>query len=808
MTPNASLQASSSPNSTATRSLFSRLSSPLRSRARNLVDFHIRPHDPHRQYSPGDIVKGLAVLTVAKPIRITHLTVALHGLVRVYKGPNGVADSSADPGLLPPGSARKTQYLGNGQASLFQDEQILCGEGRLESGIYEFEFELEFPNRQLPTSLDFERGSISYVIRATITRPTSIAATSSCDRKISLVESVDIGLLVPPRPCVISLEPISRRSRRSAKARAKSEKDVPDGQPILVTSRRTDSPAPEESASQNGSSEPVTHTRSHQNSDSHSEVSGESVVSSSTGRSFTLGSAPPSTNSARGSQTLSDQSISSKTITATIELLKGGCLPGDSVALRVSIQHTKPIRSMHGIIITLYRQGRIDYAPPLSPFLDPTEKAAKQLKHEEYYPKSKTGLGGLSLTSAGSSSVFRKDLAQTFAPIIINPATMSTVVTASIRVPGDVFPTIKGVPGQMIEFKYHIEVVVDLGGKLAGQDRHVPRMGMMKTTLVNNGSPTIGRDDGSGNLLTTWGGSAVETDNIRREKSVVACAFEIIVGTTDSARLRGRGNNLSKTHSNAQSFETALPTPTSPSFERSEDERQGEYEVDGDGGNPQHHNNHQNPPVQLRSTETDGYNHAHWPLQGQTPASNIQQAQELYVPPPEIVADENLSEKDRLRRAEQRLLPSQPPDAEAGPSSRALSPSAPAYLEIDVPAYDHDSHEGGYLASDIAPPRSLDDAGNVSTAPVAPMLEDLTPTATGRQEDDKQELERRRLLVEASSPPNLPNEDNIEGDGSNEVEHAPTAPVFCEEDIYEPQYSHRMDLGIEEAQDALPGYQC
>jgi arrestin-related trafficking adapter 9 len=100
-------------------------------------------------------VKGLVVLTVVKPIRVTHLTVALHGFVRVFRSPS-VRSSRRDhdPLLSPAGNGGKSQPSGNGQASLFQDEVTLCGEGRLEIGVYEFEFELEFPNRGLPTSID------------------------------------------------------------------------------------------------------------------------------------------------------------------------------------------------------------------------------------------------------------------------------------------------------------------------------------------------------------------------------------------------------------------------------------------------------------------------------------------------------------------------------------------------------------------------------------------------------------------------------------------------------------------------------
>jgi arrestin-related trafficking adapter 9 len=100
-------------------------------------------------------VKGLVVLTVVKPIRVTHLTVALHGIVRVFKSPNArPAGQDPDPSLTPASNNGKSQSTGNGQASLFQDEVTLCGEGRLEVGVYEFEFELEFPSKGLPTSID------------------------------------------------------------------------------------------------------------------------------------------------------------------------------------------------------------------------------------------------------------------------------------------------------------------------------------------------------------------------------------------------------------------------------------------------------------------------------------------------------------------------------------------------------------------------------------------------------------------------------------------------------------------------------
>lgn len=139
-------------------SLFSRLNLPLRSRsARHVADFHVRSAEPHRKYAAGDHVRGAVVLTVVKSVRITHLTVALHGYVRVYRTPAAAAanDAVIRP-AEPPSNAGNSRfrYFGNGHASLFQDEQVLSADGKLEPGKYEFGFDLIFPSRGLPSSID------------------------------------------------------------------------------------------------------------------------------------------------------------------------------------------------------------------------------------------------------------------------------------------------------------------------------------------------------------------------------------------------------------------------------------------------------------------------------------------------------------------------------------------------------------------------------------------------------------------------------------------------------------------------------
>ncbi|KAJ0371191.1 hypothetical protein COL154_000701 [Colletotrichum chrysophilum] len=632
----------------STRSFFSRFALPIRSRTRNLADFHVRPDDPHRQYSAGDHVRGAVVLTVVKPVRITHLTVTLHGYVRVHKGPAVSEPPVANPALSGRSSA---QYHGNGHASLFQDEQVLSGEGRLEASKYEFNFDLVFP-----------------------------------------------------------------------------EKDI------------------------------------------QSEVSGDSTISSSTGISLTR--AEPRLG---GSLTNSKmQAVDEKTITATIEMLKGGALPGDTVSVKVSVQHIKRIKSMHGVIVTMYRQGRIDTAPPASMFADiMTKEETKKLAKEDYYPRSRTGLGGLSLSSTSSLSVFRKDLSQSVAPLIIDPVTLETTVTASVKVPEDVFPTIKGVPGEMVSFKYQVEVLVDLGGRLASQ-------------LQGGGQPRVGQfapgsaaAEGNNAVVNSWGGNVIDTDRLRREKGVISVVFEVILGTTDSSRLRGRSNTVRtyQMHDGAASGEDiSSPWPV-------DDIHADDGESYWPLATPQNPGTlSRQPTITIQPTSP--------PEEMQAPA---------YIPPPQVPDEARLTDKERARRQEERLLPSQPPQTlEAGPSG-ASAPEPNIYDAEDEaqpgPSAPHEGH-------------------HAEEQPSAPTLDDLS-TAREARTEDKQELERQRLLNEASAPPEFPDDYDAGPSASappGDVAE-PSAPALNdEEEDYGEQYSYRTEAAAGQSSHAagsepLPRYE-
>ncbi|KAM0332232.1 hypothetical protein ACHAQA_002508 [Verticillium albo-atrum] len=754
---------------TSTRSFFSRFSLPIRTRTRHLADFHVRPNEPHRQYNAGDNVRGSVVLTIVKPVRITHLTVALHGYVRVFKGPAIAERELANP-ILTSGRS-SAQYHGNGYASLFQDEQVLAGEGRLEAAKYEFQFDLQFPEKGLPSSIDFERGTISYMITATLTRPTTIAPTTSCDRKISLVEKIDIGILPRPRPRTIYLEPISKKSRR----RKQQQAAVATANINTTVIPAPERPNPATDVTEHGSDHESTVEQSvisedtahdahdtprsplHQQQDVRSEISGDSGLTSGSGFSD-RGTEQQTASSIAANAKL--QAVDEKTITATVELLRGGAVAGDTATVKVSVQHIKRLKSMHGVIVTMYRQGRIDTAPPASLFADMVSKDdALRLQKEEYYPRSRTGLGGLSLSSTTSQSVFRKDLSQAVAPLIIDPATMETTVMASLKVPEDAFPTIKGVPGEMISFKYHIEVLVDLGGRLANH---------LQSGSQSRGGGFSSSQSTEGNSYTARGGNVIDTDRLRREKGVISVVFELIMGTVDSSRERGRSNTLRTYHVQEDSVsQDEIISPWS------------EENAEGDDGSgywtrPTPTRGTRPPGPLSRQQTTDTAHTASTMDRGEAPA---------YVPAPEVADESNLTEKERVRRQEQRLLPSQPPTAEAGPSG-ASAPEPNIYDAEDEPP----------SAPTLAGAARMQN-GNHPEAPSAPTLEDIAGPMSNPA-DDKLEVERQRLMNEASAPPDFP-EDYEAGPSSRPSappaeapDLGPSAPVLTDEDEYGGQYSY------------------
>ena len=137
------------------RSLLSRFKGSKAKLSRYFSEFDVRLQDPYKHYRPGEIIKGHVILVPAKGLDITHLVIALHGYAKIYRTMVVPGEGAPEPDLLVNGKGKSGfAYHGKGLATLFQDEAVLCGSGFLKRSVYEFGFELEFPTKGLPSSID------------------------------------------------------------------------------------------------------------------------------------------------------------------------------------------------------------------------------------------------------------------------------------------------------------------------------------------------------------------------------------------------------------------------------------------------------------------------------------------------------------------------------------------------------------------------------------------------------------------------------------------------------------------------------
>lgn len=523
-------------------------------------------------------------------------------------------------------------------------------------------------------------------------------------------------------------------------------------------------------------------------SPARSEPSSASVQSSTASSRQTGLLRLPSKSSNNSDGLTSSGLESDEVVRATIQLLQGGCLPGDKLPLEISVNHNRPVKSLQGIIITMYREGHVDTHPAIP--LGPSQPGKKQ-QYEDYYPKSRSGLGGLSLSSAGTSSGFRKNLSQKIIPLIVDPQSLHATVKTSIQVPEDLFPTISSVPGSMISFKYFIEVVIDLGGRFTSPDRIIPRLNMTGWPSKFEYNDSLGSKlDASEGITIPIAGplNFLNTEGIRREKGVVACLFEVVVGTQDSRRKRLRQPD------NPLAPEAASEAPRSP------EDRTADMS--------------NNVPVRRPPEETSTVQHEAWDGpqvsdDRRDVMSGTSCSESYIIPPPEM--EEELDEKARIRRAEQQLLPSAPcHEFSSGSTSEAFEgPSAPRIFD------DQDLFlVQGHIPTDASASNGLstsdleNDPGNIRRH----HMEALGMNPSVGREDDKLELERRRLEMAASSPDDIQGSTTFGLDSDVQLTVPPTVPWLGEEyphGNYEYQVNHQTSgwNADERSRENLPQYE-
>jgi hypothetical protein len=177
------------------------------------------------------------------------------------------------------------------------------------------------------------------------------------------------------------------------------------------------------------------------------------------------------------------------------------------------------------------------------------------------------------------------------------------------------------------------------------------------------------------------------------------------------------------------------------------------------------------------------------------------------VPLPEESSDEEeMDEKSRLRLAEQRLLPSAPPGAaEDGLSlsapiiTNSTAPSAP--VESDV--LGQDGEDGQRTPTDPLASFQFGELDLDASTAAAPSYRHIPshgkggtlPGSMSQPSEDKQELERRRLEMDVSSPGEGVVDQDLAGEGASasvsSSQAQPSAPTIPEEN--EPEYLHRQE---------------
>ncbi|KAF3920607.1 hypothetical protein ABW21_db0202916 [Orbilia brochopaga] len=622
--------------------------SHLKPSRRAITDFYVKLDHPHRRYKPGEKIMGSIVLSTSRATRITHLTLTLTGAVVVYPherrghrwGEDVVKDvtyrdNKSIRGCRSRGTSIEGKHNGRG-VILFEDEQVIVGEGRLGAGGLEVGFVYDFPTKDGINSLDFERGAITYLLTATLTRPTTIHAVTTYTTEVKFSENIDVALFSSPKPLTISIEP--QRPLRRLKSSGSSN----DSTTCIQTIHQPP-----------GLSPPLPATHS---------ITPNSVPS-----------LPPSPTVPAQPHPM-----------ATIELLKPACLPGEQVPVKITVSHNRPLKSMSGVITTLSRQCHLDTLPPADKVL-----TASSLSF-----------------SKSSVSTFRKDLDQSLAALIVDPRSLTTVIKTSVRVPSDAFPSITTVPQGLLEFRYFVEVVVDLGGKLAS------RNGMGDVIMDSNTNEDLKRSQTEG---------IMETDRIRREKGVISCTFPFIVGTVDSSKGRKRKDGKCR-----ESVGAASSAPSHAStLESQGEETRPEREAERENSLAQVLNFlGEAPDYPSGSARSSSVGTSITPLSAQAPPM---------VPPQLAIVHD---EKARVRMAEEQLLPSAPPVP--APTVEASAPILPPFEDEDLYFVPEHSTQGAAAPAYERPHPSSSSSAEISRS------------------EDKEELERERLLAQASAPPIIP----------------------------------------------------
>ncbi|ODQ56909.1 hypothetical protein WICANDRAFT_36918, partial [Wickerhamomyces anomalus NRRL Y-366-8] len=435
----------------------------------NLIqDFYIDLDEPHKVFRPGESIKGTIVLDLKKNIADINITMTLIGFIKI-KQTNNTTTVRSKPNLL---FQHTTVIYGEDSnkencqdhqetESDLDDEQTLSLSG-LSKGEHRFPFSIKLPRKNIYTSITFEKGSISYSLRASINHnqasplssiassPASLQSQSPgslipnpknsiqhCDKNLQIIVPINVAKIPKPSTKVAILKPSDKKLKKT--------------------------------------------------------VSSTSTVNSNVTQ-FTVASdnSMDSMNNQSSQNNQALQNGAPPEVRLFVDITESGFLRGEMIPLKIKLHHYKPIQSSSGIIATLIRICRVDNGPEA-----PIQS-------------------------------FRKDLAQTIAPLYIDPESLTSEISTSLKVPVDAFPTIVG--SDLVTFQYYIEVLANISSKNlissngSSQGSKSSKNKFSHSLVFNTETPQ------EREMLRSEQG-VLNVDKLKRIKNFLGLNTEIIVGT-------------------------------------------------------------------------------------------------------------------------------------------------------------------------------------------------------------------------------------------------------------------------------------
>lgn len=521
----------------------------------SIADFYILLDNPHKSWLPGDEVSGQIILISKKNLANISITLSLVGFVKI----NASSHSKLRP--IKHNLFHHTINIYGGNALPSSDENNEEYSNGLYKGEHRFPFIVKLPNKRVFTSIDFGKGSITYLLRAALGNTSSggslfkttsntgsalyslsssqgsdsnsnspsnlINKTKSLkiinnpsytsEKFIKLINPIDVAKLPSPKPKKLII-----RDPRYAKklSRTQSSASTINTTNTMNTYSTMSSNNSEEQANSPGLVNDTNITTPHSHHHNHHHTT------------------EPSLTPAPATPTL--EFAKPESIKVALEIPQRGYLRGELIPIKFNLSHLKKIQDVNGIIITFVRVCRLDNGPD------------------------------------GFFESFRKDLQQSVIPLYVDPYTFQLEINTSVRVPADAFPTISGCP--LVSFQYFIEVLINLSGKSVSLDNneHAKNSTTVKSeesahlfdgnsaTSTNSNSLShsnldlLNSSNSNGDfkfkfnfnvtspINQTERSGYINTDKFKRMKKFIQITTEVIIGThrsneaSENATLAGR----------------------------------------------------------------------------------------------------------------------------------------------------------------------------------------------------------------------------------------------------------------------------